>query len=113
LEDYGGALGIAAGRAYVTGITRSPDFPTTPGAFDTSFNGGQTRDEDVFVTKLNSAGSALDYSTYLGGSTSDDSDGLAVADQSRKYEASLARGSPTANVRFECELEEAERQARK
>ena len=35
-------------RAYLTGTTTSPDFPTTPGAFDTSFNGA----EDAFVTKL-------------------------------------------------------------
>ena len=51
------------GRAYVTGITQSTDFPTTPGAFDTTFNGS----EDAFVTKLNASGSALAYSTFLGG----------------------------------------------
>ena len=37
------------GRAYVTGTTRSADFPTTPGAFDTTFNGGFS---DTFVTKV-------------------------------------------------------------
>ncbi len=53
------------GNAYVAGRTASADFPTTPGAFQAgpeaeTFNGG------AFATKLNSAGSALVYSTYLG-----------------------------------------------
>ena len=42
-----------SGRAYVTGDTVSADFPTTPGAFDTTFNGGFS---DAFVTKLNAVG---------------------------------------------------------
>lgn len=54
----------ASGNAYVTGGTRSFNFPTTVGAFDTTHNGGQ----DAFVTKLNSSGTALVYSTYIGGS---------------------------------------------
>jgi hypothetical protein len=52
------------GAAYVTGIVHSGDFPTTPGAFSTSLNGYR----DVYVTKLNPAGDALAYSTFLGGS---------------------------------------------
>ena len=55
----------AAGRATVTGFTHSSDFPTTPGAFDTSYNGDT---DDAFVVRLNAAGSALDYATFLGGS---------------------------------------------
>ena len=58
----------SAGAAYVTGRTNSgANFPTTVGAFDTTFNGGGTSGTDAFVTKLNPTGSALDYSTYLGG----------------------------------------------
>jgi hypothetical protein len=53
-----------AGRAHVSGGTASPDFPTTAGAFDTSHNGN----EDVWVAKLNAEGTALIYSTFLGGS---------------------------------------------
>jgi hypothetical protein len=66
ITDFG--FGIAVdeeGYAYVTGLTRSTDFPTTANAFQPGFNGGN---EDVFVTKLNREGSALVYSTYLGGS---------------------------------------------
>jgi hypothetical protein len=60
------ALGIAldtAGGAYVTGVTSSADFPTTPGTLDASLDGPT----DAFVTKLNQAGSGLVYSSYLGG----------------------------------------------
>jgi hypothetical protein len=65
----------AAGNAYVTGDTASPNFPTTPGAFDTSYNGGV----DAFVTKLNSTGSALVYSTFLGGGAFSEDDGNWIA----------------------------------
>ena len=63
-QGYGIAVD-GAGSAYVTGYTSSSDFPTTPGAFDTSYNGGYG---DAFVVKLNPAGSALAYATFLGGS---------------------------------------------
>jgi hypothetical protein len=61
---YGIAVG-ASGDAYVTGQTASSDFPTTPGAFQTTFGGGSLG--DAFVSKINATGSALVYSTYLGG----------------------------------------------
>jgi hypothetical protein len=63
-EDRG--FGIAVdllGQAYVTGVTGSADFPTTPGAFQPSLSGVS----DAFVTKVHRSGSALVYSTYLGG----------------------------------------------
>ena len=73
--DFGSRIAVdAGGNAYVMGSTRSADFPTTPGAFDTTANGAF----DVFVTKLNSAGSALIYSTYLGGTGFDSGGGLAI-----------------------------------
>ncbi len=62
----------ASGNAYVTGNIGSADFPTTPGAFDVSANG-----TDVFVTKLNATGTALVYSTFMGGNGQDF--GLAIA----------------------------------
>ena len=75
---YESAFGIAvdtAGDAYVTGITDSTDFPTTIGAFDTSFNGFT---EDGFVTELNPTGTGLVYSTYLGSNGFDQGSGIAV-----------------------------------
>jgi hypothetical protein len=74
-QDQG--LGIAVdgmGRAYVTGFTFSTDFPTTTGAFDTTLNG----ESDAFVTKLDPSGSALAYSTFLGGTSFDQGLGIAV-----------------------------------
>ncbi len=71
------AYGIAvdaAGSAYVTGYTHSTDFPTK-NPFQANFGGG---DVDAFVTKLNTAGSGLVYSTYLGGSGNDGGLGIAV-----------------------------------
>jgi hypothetical protein len=74
VEFVAGAAVDASGNAYMAGITRSADFPTTPGAFDTTQNGLF----DVFVTRLNAAGSALEYSTFLGGVDFDDAGGLAI-----------------------------------
>jgi hypothetical protein len=64
----------AAGNAYVTGLTNSPDFPTANPVQDTFGGGGH----DAFVVKLNPAGSALTYSTYLGGAGDDGAYGIAV-----------------------------------
>jgi hypothetical protein len=80
LGDNGNDLGIsiavdAAGNAYVAGITSSPNFPTTPAAFQTAFGGGPF---DAFVTKVNPLGSGLVYSTYLGGSEDDRGFSIAV-----------------------------------
>jgi hypothetical protein len=61
--DLGFSIDIdILGNAYVTGSTWSPDFPNTTGAFDNMYNTGS----DVFVTKLNPAGTDLIYSTFLG-----------------------------------------------
>lgn len=58
----------------MTGYNGSADFPTTPGAYDESYNGAP----DAFVTKLNESGTALVYSTYLGGTGTDSGYAIAV-----------------------------------
>jgi len=71
-------IGIAVdstASAYVTGQTSSTNFPATPGAFQTAYGGGNS---DGYVAKLNPAGTALVYSTYLGGSGGDDGSGIAI-----------------------------------
>jgi hypothetical protein len=72
--DSAGGLALdAAGNAYLSGGAGSVDFPTTPGAFDTLADGS-----DAFITKLNPAGSALVYSTVLGGTGSEGASDIAV-----------------------------------
>ncbi len=67
-EDAGTAIAVdAAGSIYVIGFTVDTDFPVTPGAFQTT---NAMDNEVAFVAKLNAAGSALVYSTYLGGTGS-------------------------------------------
>jgi len=65
------------GNAYVTGSTTSTDFPTA-NPLQTSCAGPLSLCRDIFVTKMNPTGSALVYSTYLGGSDVDDSSGIAL-----------------------------------
>jgi hypothetical protein len=67
---YDGAYGIqvdAAGRAYVSGVTSSTDFPITDSAYQTHLAG----EDDIFVSLINPSGTKLLYSTYLGGSAND------------------------------------------
>src|SRR5439155_14792406 len=73
----------ASNQLYGTGYTDSIDFPTTPGAFQTSYGGGSF---DAFVIKLDEAGSA-GYSTYLGGSADERGTGAAVDGSGRAYVA--------------------------
>jgi Beta-propeller repeat len=75
LDDAGRAIAIdGLGNAFVTGFTSSTDFPTTPGAFQPVLNGAI----NAFVIKLNPAGSALVYSTFLGGDGVDVGLGIAA-----------------------------------
>lgn len=70
-----------AGNAYATGLTTSPNFPTTAGALQTAGGG----DSDAFVSKLNANGSALSYSTYSGGSGPDWGRGITVDTAGQAY----------------------------
>lgn len=75
VDNYPMSIAVdAAGAAYITGLTMSSDFPTTPGAFDPSYNG----EADGFVTKVNPTGTALTYSTFLGDTSYDYGAGIAV-----------------------------------
>jgi Ca2+-binding RTX toxin-like protein len=64
-DDVARSIDLGPGdQPTISGGTASADFPTTPGAFDTTFNGAT----DAFATVLDATGSAFRYSTFLGGS---------------------------------------------
>jgi hypothetical protein len=90
----------ASGAAYVSGGTSSVDFPTTPGAFDTTYNGGG---EDAFVAKLDPTSGALTYSTYLGGASDDRALSIAVDVTGSAYVAGETKSSdfPTTPTAFD------------
>ncbi|MGH9852991.1 MAG: SBBP repeat-containing protein, partial [Blastocatellia bacterium] len=89
-SDSGNGIAIdSAGNAYVVGETVSNDFPTTPNAFQTSFRSSS----EAFVTKLNSTGSTLLYSTYLTGTAVDRAMGVALDRTGRIYVAGFSEGS--------------------
>jgi hypothetical protein len=76
--DNGQSIAVDAnGNAYIAGTTASTDFPTTPGAFQRVNRISDNR-FTTFVTKLNATGTALLYSTYLGGTREDTPHGIAV-----------------------------------
>lgn len=63
-NDAGYALALDDSlNVYVTGGTRSPSFPTTPGALKTTYTGGKT---DGYITKIKKDGSAILFSTFFG-----------------------------------------------
>jgi len=80
-EDGYGIAVNGNGEAYVTGWTESSDFPTTPGALDTSYHNNW----DAFVVKLNTTGSALTYATFLGGSVTECGEAITVDGNGAAY----------------------------
>ena len=95
-KDEANSIAIdQAGNVYVTGNTASADFPIA-NAFQA--NRGDPFADDAFVTKFNSSGS-LSYSTYLGGSNTDNSFGIAVDVSGNAYVTGLTFSTnfPTAN----------------
>lgn len=73
------------GNAYIAGQTQSADYPVTPGAMITTCPGGVGGCNTGLVTKLNSTGSALVYSTYLGGTGNMGCTGIAVNSSDEAY----------------------------
>jgi hypothetical protein len=95
LLDVGYSIAVdASGNAYITGSTDSTDFPTANALQADNAGGG-----DAFVAKLNAAGSALVYSTYLGGSSLEQGYGIAVDASGNAYVIgmTLSTDFPTAN----------------
>src|SRR5262249_28347759 len=117
--DVGLSIAVdGAGNAYLTGYTSSTDFPTR-NALQATFSAGQPFDVnayEAFVTKLNATGSALLYSTYLGGNGSEDIEsgyvnsdifgGIAVDGSGNAYVTGITNSSnfPTTTGAFQTVL---------
>jgi len=77
--DRGNGIAVdAAGAVYVTGETSSTDFPTFVPPPNPPIQAGKSGFSDAFVTKINTAGNAIVYSTYLGGGGNDIAHDIAV-----------------------------------
>lgn len=94
-DDVGGIAVDSEGNVYVTGTTSSDDFPITANALQSVSDGSL----DAFVAKLNATGSALVYSTYLGGSRPDLAWDIAVNVTGEAYVTGITGSTdfPTAN----------------
>ncbi|MEK7679103.1 MAG: SBBP repeat-containing protein, partial [Deltaproteobacteria bacterium] len=85
-SDYGFAIAVdPAGNAYITGSTYSTNFPTATPIYGPRIDPYGGYPGDAFVTKLNASGSALSYSTYLGGTAQDYGYGIAVDNSGNAY----------------------------
>lgn len=113
-EDLDNAYGLAvddAGHAYVSGSSRSPDFPTTPGAYQESWIGKSERCgnfdcTDGIVAKLAPDGASLVFSTFIGGSLEEQVRDVSVAADGTVYAGGLtfSRDFPTTEGAFQPEL---------
>jgi hypothetical protein len=90
LTDVAHGIAVdAVGSAYITGYTTSGGFPITAGAPQSSLNGTT----NAFVTKVHATGTALDYSTFLGGSGNFSGGGIALDSAGNAYVTGTAAQS--------------------
>jgi len=91
-DDSGNAIAVdTLGDAFIAGGTASSDFPVTAGVFQPALGASATG--NAFIFKLNPGGTALTYSTYLGGTISDEALGIALDSSGNAYVA----GKTTSN----------------
>ncbi|MFA5330856.1 MAG: DUF3344 domain-containing protein [Methanoregula sp.] len=90
------------GNTYITGSTKSSNFPTTSGAYQTALAGTQ----NAFISKLNPTGTGLVYSTYLGGSSTDLGYGIAADSDGNAYVVGYSKSSnfPTTSGAYQTAL---------
>jgi uncharacterized repeat protein (TIGR01451 family) len=103
--DSGQGIAVdGSGQAYITGLTLSPDLPTTASGYDQSCGSDGTCNarDDAFVAKLSAAGDALLYGTYLGGADEDRGLGIAANNAGHAWVTGYSRSSnfPTVGALF-------------
>jgi large repetitive protein len=81
-EKGRGIVVDSSGNVYITGETKSINFPTTTNSIQPNYGGG---DSEAFMTKINPEGSDLVYSTYLGGASNDYGYGIAIDNNRNVY----------------------------
>ena len=99
-SDFGRAITINdKNDVFVTGYTKSNNFPTSSAAFDKMYHG----EFDIFVSKLNSSGNVLEFSTYIGGSLDDDGHTIVVDDNDNVFVGGYTDSSnfPVTNGSFD------------
>jgi hypothetical protein len=105
-SDYPTAIAVdGSGNAYISGVTDSGNFPTTPGAIRSTSQVGFSYD-DGFVTKLNSTGSGLVYSTFIGGQHGSEVTAIAVDATGNAYVTGLDKKNfPTTAGAFQTTIQ--------
>ena len=99
LSSAAGVAVDSAGDAYVAGSTDTTDFPTTPGVYQGQNHGHMFEGNNAFIAKLNPTGTSLIYSTYLGGSVSDNAVGIGIDASGNAYVTGITTSTdfPIAN----------------
>lgn len=89
--ETGSAIAVdSTGDAFIVGTANSTNFPTTTGAYQTTNRAAAASGSNAFVTKVNPTGTALVYSTYLGGTTTDGGLALALDSSGNAYVAGFS-----------------------
>jgi hypothetical protein len=95
-DDFGQDIEVDKdGKAYLTGITRSSDYPVSSRAYDRTYNDTTLSKDrgDCFLSKLDESGSMLEYSSYFGGKHTDGAYGVAIDSARNIYFAGISKSS--------------------
>lgn len=110
-KDDAQALSISSsGEIFLTGYTHSTNFPTTANALDTSFNGPNSSDSDVFLAKLDAPLQNLQAATFLGHEWSEKAAAIQVASTGNVFVAGWTGSAafPTTPNAYDTSYNEAE-----
>lgn len=103
LDEFGNSIAIDSdGNSYITGYTYSPDYPITLGCYQTVQNGGEYK-FDAFISKINSDGSKLIYSSFIGGNNDDVGNSIAIDNEKNVFVAGNTKSAnfPTTPFAFQ------------